>query len=118
MNQKKDAKTIVFAVKMFSYWARNIFWFKEFPKEIMIPIDSRLEKLFYEFWPHPNPTPGHPSLEQSSIHLDLLWGERGHKEIKNFYKELSEKLNISLLHLDAILWVNYEELVREKNLKF
>jgi DNA-(apurinic or apyrimidinic site) lyase len=97
MNQKKDAKTIVFAVKMFSYWARNIFWFREFPKEIMIPIDSRLEKLFYKFWPHPNP---------------LLWEERGYKEIKNFYKELSEKLNIPLLHLDAILWVNYDKLIK------
>lgn len=87
MRQKKDAKTIVFAVKMFWYWARNIFDFEKYPEEIEIPIDSRLEKLFEKFWE---------------------W----EKNSKIFYKKLSEKLKIPELHLDAILWVNYEELMR------
>jgi len=46
MKQKADAKTIVFAVKMFSYWARNVFGYLEyFPENIMLPIDSRLDPL-------------------------------------------------------------------------
>ncbi len=90
MNQKIDAKTIVFAVKMFSYWARNVFWYlQNFPENLMIPIDSRLENLYKKY----------------------NW-EASKKEIKNYYRSLSKKLNIPLLHLDAILWVNYEELIK------
>ena len=91
MSQKKDAKTIVFAVKMFSYWARNIYWLKYFPEEINIPIDSRLEKLYKKY----------ENIEDIN-----------NKEIKEFYKNLSEKLNIPLLHLDAIVWINYDELMK------
>jgi len=90
MNQKVDAKTIVFAVKMFSYWARNVFWYlQNFPENLMIPIDSRLENLYKKY--------------------NWDWSK---KEIKNYYIELSKKLNIPLLHLDAILWVNYDELIK------
>jgi len=93
MNQKKDAKTIVFAVKMFSYWARNVFsYLEKFPKNLMIPIDSRLENLY--------------KLETWKIDFNK-------KEIKEFYIDLSKKLDIPLLHLDAILWVNYDELIKE-----
>jgi len=90
MNQKVDAKTIVFAVKMFSYWARNVFWYlQNFPGNLMIPIDSRLDNLYKKY--------------------NWEWSKR---EIKNYYIELSKKLNISLLHLDAILWVNYDDLIK------
>jgi N-glycosylase/DNA lyase len=34
------------------------------------------------------------------------------KEIKEFYINLSSKLWIPLLHLDAILWVNYNNLIK------
>ena len=86
MKQKPDAKTIVFAVKMFSYWARNIFDFKRFPEEICVPIDSRLIALFEKYkWDYDN--------------------------INNFYFDLSKKLDIPELHLDAILWVNYDNLI-------
>jgi len=94
MNQKKEAKTIVFAVKMFSYWARNIFGLEYFSDNIMIPIDSRLEKLYMEY--------------------NLSTEDFSPLQIKNFYIELSKKLNIPLLHLDAILWVNYENLLSSK----
>jgi len=87
MNQNISAKTIVFAIKMFSYWARNIFNFQKFPEEIKIPIDSRLENLFEKYWE---------------------W----EKNSKIFYSELSKKLKIPELHLDAILWVNYKELIK------
>jgi len=92
MNQKKDAKTIVFAVKLFSYWARNIFWYVEkFPENLMIPIDSRLENLYKK----------------------STWKEKfTKKEIKQFYIDLSKQLNIPLLHLDAILWVNYDKILK------
>jgi len=86
MKQKITDKTIVFAVKIFSYIARNIFAFQYFPANIMIPIDSRLEKIFERYkWNYTN--------------------------ISIFYSDLSKKLDIALLHLDAILWVNYDEIM-------
>jgi DNA-(apurinic or apyrimidinic site) lyase len=89
MNQKKEDKTIVFAVKMFSYWARNYFEkLIYFPENINIPIDSRLTKI-YE-----------------------IYNEDENLNIKDFYKILSQKLNIPELHLDAIIWVNFEKLVK------
>ena len=91
MNQKADAKTIVFAVKIFSYWSRNIYDFQYFPENIMIPIDSRLENLYKKYENPLTPLPG---------------------GIKEFYINLSKKLNIPLLHLDAIVWVNYDELIK------
>jgi len=94
MNQKKEAKTIVFAVKMFWYWARNIFWLKYFSQKLMIPIDSRLENLYKKY---------------ENIDNDI---KINNLQIKNFYIELSRNLKIPLLHLDAILWVNYEELIK------
>ena len=87
MNQKNDAKTIVFAIKMFNYWARNIFSFVKNPDNISIPIDSRLEKLFEKY---------NSDYDNSCI----------------FFYNLSKKLNISPLHLDAILWVNYDEYIK------
>jgi DNA-(apurinic or apyrimidinic site) lyase len=85
MNQKKDAKTIVFAVKMFYYWAKEIFWDTTFPKNIFIPIDSRLTNLFETY-------------------------RENYTDIDKFYLDLSQKLDIPLLHLDAVLWVNYDNL--------
>jgi DNA-(apurinic or apyrimidinic site) lyase len=88
MKQKKDAKTIVFAVKMFSYWARNIFKkINYFPEEINVPIDSRLIALF----------------EKYKWEYEDAW---------KFYFDLSKKVNIPELHLDAILWVNYDNLIK------
>ena len=88
MKQKKDAKTIVFAVKMFSYWARNIFnKLNYFPESINVPVDSRLTNLFEIYkWEY--------------------------TDINKFYFDLSKKLNIPELHLDAIVWVNYDSLIK------
>ena len=94
MKQKINAKTIVFAVKMFAYWARNTYDFQYFPENLMIPIDSRLENLYKKY---------EDIADEIKINIE---------EIKNFYIKLSKKLNIPLLHLDAILWVNYEELIK------
>ena len=89
MNQNHDSKTIVFAVKMFGYWARNIYKFEKYPENIGIPIDSRLTKLFEIYkWEYDN--------------------------IDNFYLDLSNKLNISPLHLDGIVWNLYDKLISIK----
>lgn len=88
MNQKKDAKTITFTIKMFGYWARNIYDFVEYPYDISIPIDSRLISIFDKF----------------SWNYDDIW---------LFYSDLSSKLWISQLHFDALVWVNYEKLINE-----
>lgn len=89
MNQKITDKTIVFAVKMFSYWARNYFNnFIEFPFSISIPIDSRLTNLYETY------------NEDKNLKIDT------------FYDILSKKINISPLHLDAVLWVNYDKLIK------
>jgi DNA-(apurinic or apyrimidinic site) lyase len=87
MKQKRDAKTIVFAVKMFNYWARNMFnKIVYFPKNITIPVDSRLTNLFERYkWEY--------------------------IDINKFYLDLSKKLKIPELHLDAIVWVNYNDLI-------
>lgn len=87
MWQKKDAKTIVFAVKMFGYAARNIYDFLPYPNEISIPIDSRLISLYESY------------NEDEKLNID------------NFYENLSSDLSISPLHLDAIVWINFEELI-------
>jgi len=59
----------------------------------MIPIDSRLENLYKKY-----------EKLDNEVKINT-------KEIKKFYINLSKKLNIPLLHLDAILWVNYDELI-------
>lgn len=87
MNQKKDAKTIVFSVKMFSYWARNIFDFVKFPKDLLIPIDSRLISLYEKY-----------NFDENI-------------SIENFYKNLSENLEIPMMHLDWIVWTNFDNLI-------
>lgn len=88
MKQKKDAKTVVFAVKMFSYAARNIFEMQYFPKELMIPIDSRLTSMYEKY---------------------QNWQEK----IEDFYIELSELLGISMMHLDGIIWTSFDDLMNE-----
>lgn len=85
-NQNKKAKTIVFACKMFNYAWRNIFWFKKAPYDIFLPIDSRLKNIFEKY-------------------------KEDYSSIEKFYFDLSQKLAIPMLHLDALLWVNYKSIM-------
>lgn len=50
--QKKDAKTIVFALKIFVWWMRISWKNIEFASDIFIPIDSRIWKISEnkDFW--------------------------------------------------------------------
>lgn len=89
MNQHIDAKTVVFAVKMFGYWARNIFNFVEYPFEIFIPIDSRLTKIFEKYNQNPD--------------IDKI----------EFYQKISQDLEIPPLHLDWIIRNSYSQIIKE-----
>lgn len=86
MNQKKDAKTITFSVKMMNYAFRII---KDtdiaVPFDISIPIDSRLTKLY--------------TIHNTEKNLT----------IKEFYKTLSQKTNIPPIHLDGIIWTKIKD---------
>lgn len=80
MNQNIESKTILFSLKMFSFISRIIF--KEiilFPKNILLPKDSRIEKITEEFNDKKEP-------------------------YKIFWKNIGENLEYSLLHYDSFLW--------------
>lgn len=85
MNQKPTDKTMVFAIKMFWYWAR-IYFDKliTFDEKISIPLDSRIEKIYNKY------------------------NKDSNLSIKDFYNILSKKLNIPQLHLDWLIWSNEE----------
>lgn len=87
LNQKTNAKTIVFATKMFAYACRIVFKkFVSYPYNVQIPIDSRLTKIY----------------------LKETWNINFKKtEISEFFNDLSIKSKIPPLHLDSILWIIY-----------
>lgn len=90
MKQPKNAKTIVFAIKIFGYAARIHFGeFITFPTEIPIPIDSRLKRIYRELNPDPN------------------------KTIESFYAQISDQLGLAPLHLDVILWLDSDLLIKQ-----
>ncbi|ASJ00709.1 N-glycosylase/DNA lyase [Thermococcus gorgonarius] len=78
MNAKRDAKTIVFAIKMFGYAGRIAFGeFIPYPMEIEIPEDVRI-KAYTERFTNEPPV--------------------------SFWKKIAEKTGIPPLHIDSILW--------------
>ncbi|ASJ10901.1 N-glycosylase [Thermococcus sp. P6] len=78
LNSGKDAKTIVFAVKMFGYAARIAFKkFKPYPMEIPIPEDVRILRYTKRFTTEP---PG------------SFWGRIG------------RQTGIPPLHIDSLVW--------------
>lgn len=92
MKQKKDAKTIVFAIKMILYWTKIAYNTKFNPNTLIpisIPIDSRLIQIFEKY-------------------------KEDYTDIKQFYYDLSIKLKIPEIHLDAIIWVKFKELMKIK----
>ncbi len=83
LNSKENAKTIVFAVKMFGYAGRIVFGeFVPYPMEIEIPEDSRITaytKRFTDekpagFWSRIGRETGIPPLHIDSILWPLLGG--------------------------------------------
>lgn len=87
MSQKKTAKTLVFAVKMFSYGARIYFdKFIQVPYEVAMPLDSRILKIT-KIYNNSNLAP-----------LD-------------FWFQISEKVGIPCIHLDALLWTKCNDFI-------
>ena len=87
MNQKENSKTIVFSIKMFGYGGRLVYKkFISYPMDIYIPIDSRLTKLYEIYW-------------------------KDFEDINQFYKFLLQQIQVPPLHLDSILWVNFDYLI-------
>ncbi len=82
MKQDKNAKTIVFAVKMFGY-AMRIYTkkFIPYPFEIAIPLDVRIKKITEKF------TTGEPA---------------------EFWFSVAKKVKIPPLHIDSVLWNLYK----------
>ncbi|MDK2790054.1 MAG: DNA-(apurinic or apyrimidinic site) lyase [Methanothermococcus sp.] len=78
LKTKKDAKTVVFAVKMFGYASRIVFnEFIPYPMEIEIPKDSRIEKYTKRY------------TEEDPI---------------KFWNRIALETNIPPLHIDSIIW--------------
>lgn len=87
MKQKNNAKTIVFAVKIYGYVARIILdKFIPYPMNIAIPIDSRITKIYEK--------------ETGKVN-------HSNKQIEKYFMQLSQKYKIPPLHLDSLLWVKF-----------
>lgn len=87
LKQKKSDKTIVFAIKIFSYWARIQFdQFIQVPFEIAMPMDSRIDKITKIY---------------NNENINTI----------DFWFEVSKKVGIPCIHLDALLWCNMEEFI-------
>ncbi|MEF2175188.1 MAG: N-glycosylase/DNA lyase [Candidatus Absconditabacteria bacterium] len=87
MNQDTKSKTIVFAIKMYVYGIKiiknkNI----EYSNNIGIPVDSRLEKIYYYL-------NGTKNVNKNQIYI--------------FFIDLAKDLDICPLGLDSILWIDY-----------
>ena len=102
MRAKEDAKTIVFAVKMFGYASRIVFReFVPYPMEIPIPKDFRIENYTrrftsedpVKFWERISKEVGIPPLHIDSILWPVLGGE---EEVKKRLKECYEKAELVL----------------------
>ncbi len=88
-----NAKTVVFAVKMFGYAMRIATGeFRPYPFEIPIPVDSRIRRL-----------------------TKKLGGE----DPIEFWNRVAKKTNVPPLHIDSILWpaMGGDPKVREKIVK-
>ena len=100
LNQPKDAKTLVFAIKMFVYACRIATGRRIVaPFDIEIPLDVRLRKISQDlsFWRKLAERLGIPPL-----HLDaLVWVTMGATE--KFLGELPEDLREKVLNLKRIL---------------
>ena len=89
MKQHPHNKTMAFAIKMYGYGARIVTKnFISYPMDIVIPLDSRLRKIYTEQYSDTNSTD---------------------HEIVTYYQQLAKTNNIAPLHLDSLIWIDYRE---------
>jgi len=89
MKQHQHNKTMTFAIKMYWYAARIVTKnFIKYPIDIVIPLDSRLRKI-YSRW----------NSRINSSDDDII----------SYYQQLAEINNIPPLHLDSLIWIDYRE---------
>lgn len=76
LSTQKDAKTVVFAVKMLGYAMRLYEGFRPYPMEINIPLDVRIRKISKDkfFWAELARKSAVPPLHIDSILWPLLGG--------------------------------------------
>ena len=78
LGTQRNAKTVVFAVKMFGYAMRIATGeFRPYPMEIPIPVDSRIQRLTERL---------------------------GEKNPIRFWQKIAEETGVPPLHIDSILW--------------
>ena len=80
MKQPLDAKTIVFATKIWGRRLRVFGKFELFPFDLKIPLDSRWIRLFENM------------------------GIKDKKYMQQYIEIISARLNIAPLHIDGVLW--------------
>ena len=90
LGMKKEAKTVVFSIKMFNYSTRITFN-KRFiiPFEIPIPLDSRILKITRAL-----------GIKSNEI---------------EFWHNIAREVNIPPLHIDSLLWVSFRFIKEIKN---
>ncbi len=90
LNTRKNAKTIVFTVKMLNYALRIITGKKIVaPFDVDIPLDSRIKAI------------------SESLRV---------KSPINFWRSVSRITNIPPLHIDSLLWVGYRIIENRKDI--
>lgn len=93
MARPRDSKTLTFTIKMFGYGCRIVFEHViDYPHEISIPIDSRLQKIY-----------------KINTGKKLSNSIKDKKIIAKYFDKLSNKHKIAPLHLDSILRIAYRK---------
>ncbi len=98
IKQKKDAKTIVFCIKMF-IWGVRIIWYEKYPSlDIYIPVDNRISKISTkkEFWLDIAKDTWYSLLILDTLFYISLWGDIENiknEKLKNKIKLFKQFLN-------------------------
>lgn len=103
IKQKKDAKTIVFCIKMF-IWAVRIVWYEKYPSlDIYIPVDNRISKISTKksFWLDIAKETWYSLLLLDTLFYISLWGNINY--IKNL--NLKNKVQNFKNYLIINFWI-------------
>jgi len=114
MDSNMDAKTIVFAVKMFGYGARIVFdKLIYYPFDIPIPLDSRIYKIYQiiqnseNYFDENTISKNKFEYEDQQKQSKMKTKKISDQQIYDFFFEISKKYKIPSLHLDSYFWQKY-----------